>query len=253
MRFAAKSLHSALPVWTISRINALRYALYFSPPKDDPLTGAASLWLGRNAFTGETYPAPEYEQLGAAEQFELTADPRRYGFHATIKAPFSLASSVTEEDLMTVAEDFAQRTQAFEIPELVLGQLGRFFALVPGSLHQPLQDFAAKVVRSFEPFRAALSEADMARRNPEKLSDSQRAHLQRWGYPYVMEDFGFHMTLSGQVPETRAQVMKAILTERFADFIGRPLSISGLAVFIEETRGAPFKVHSWLPLAGAKS
>ncbi|MGO6846532.1 DUF1045 domain-containing protein, partial [Rhizobium ruizarguesonis] len=91
------------------------------------------------------------------------------------------------------------------------------------------------------------------KRRPGELSDSQRTHLQRWGYPYVMEDFGFHMTLSGQVPETRAQVMKAILTERFADFTGRPLSISGLAVFIEETRGAPFKIHSWLPLAGAKS
>ncbi|RUM27589.1 DUF1045 domain-containing protein [Rhizobium vallis] len=231
----------------------MRYALYFSPPKDDPLTGAASLWLGRDAFSGETYPAPEHETLSAAEQFELTADPRRYGFHATIKAPFSLATSVTEKDLMTVAEDFAARTSAFEIPELVLGQLGRFFALVPGSLHQPLQDFAAKVVKSFEPFRAALSEADIARRNPEKLSDGQRANLQRWGYPYVMEDFGFHMTLSGQVPAERAEVIRAILTERFADFTSRPLSISGLAVFIEEAHGAPFKVHSWLPLAGAKS
>ncbi|AHG47628.1 phosphonate metabolism protein [Rhizobium leguminosarum bv. trifolii CB782] len=231
----------------------MRYALYFTPPKDHPLTGAASLWLGRDAFSGETYPAPEHETLGAAEQFELTADPRRYGFHATIKAPFSLAASVTEKDFMTVVEDFAARTPAFEIPELVLGQLGRFFALVPGSLHQPLQDFAAKVVKSFEPFRAALSPADMARRNPEKLSEGQRANLQRWGYPYVMEDFGFHMTLTGQVPETRAEMMKAILTERFADFIGRPLSITGLAVFTEETRGAPFKVHSWLPLTGAKS
>jgi len=231
----------------------LRYALYFSPPKDHPLTGAASLWLGRDAFSDETYPAPEHERLGAAEQFELTADPRRYGFHATIKAPFSLAASVTERDLMAVVEEFAARTEAFEIPKLVLGQLGRFFALVPGSVHQPLQDFAAKVVRSFEPFRAALTEADMARRNPEKLSDSQRANLQRWGYPYVMEDFGFHMTLTGQVPEPRASVMKTILTERFADFTGRPLTISGLAVFTEETRGAPFKVHSWLPLSGAKS
>ncbi|MBY4631139.1 DUF1045 domain-containing protein [Rhizobium croatiense] len=230
----------------------MRYALYFSPPKDDPLTGAASRWLGRDAFTGEAYPAPEHETLSAEEQFDLTADPRRYGFHATIKAPFSLAATVTEKDLMAVAEEFAASTPAFEIPELVLGQLGRFFALVPGSLHQPLQDFAAKVVKSFEPFRAALSEADTNRRNPEKLSDSQRANLHRWGYPYVMEDFGFHMTLSGQVPETRAAVMKAILAERFAGFTGRPLSISGLAVFTEETRGAPFKVHSWLPLTGAK-
>ncbi|MGO6684077.1 DUF1045 domain-containing protein, partial [Rhizobium leguminosarum] len=78
------------------------------------------------------------------------------GFHDTIKAPFSLASSVNEKDLMTVAEDYAQRTQAFEIPELVLGQLGRFFALVPGSLHQPLNDIAAKVVSSIEPYHASL-------------------------------------------------------------------------------------------------
>ncbi len=148
----------------------MRYALYFTPPKDDPLTGAASIWLGRDAFTGETYPAPEDEGMSAAEQFELTADPRRYGFHATIKAPFALASSVTEKDLMAVVEDFAARTPAFEIPELVLGQIGRFFALVPGSLHAPLQDFAASVVKSFEPFRAALSEADIARRKPEKLT-----------------------------------------------------------------------------------
>ncbi|WP_283195709.1 DUF1045 domain-containing protein [Rhizobium sp. AN80A] len=229
----------------------MRYALYFTPPKGDPLNVAAAHWLGRDAFTGETYPAPDYPGLPAAEQFELTADPRRYAFHATIKAPFELASSVTEKDLLQAVEDFADRTPAFEIPELVLGQLGRFFALVPGSLHPPLQQFAASVVKSFEPFRAALSEADIARRNPEKLGESQRANLLRWGYPYVMDDFGFHMTLSGQVPEERAEVMKTILAERFAAFTGRPLLISGLAVFVEETRGAPFTAHSWWPLAAA--
>lgn len=230
----------------------MRYALYFSPPQDDSLTRAAAEWLGRDAFSDETYPAPEEPGLPGAEHFELTADPRRYGFHATIKAPFALAASVTEKDLMAVIEDFAARTPAFEIPELVLGQLGRFFALVPGSLHQPLQDFAASVVKSFEPFRAALSEADIARRKPEKLTESQRANLMRWGYPYVMDDFGFHMTLTGQVPEERSALMKSILEKRFAGFTGRPLPISGIAVFTEETRGADFKVHSFLPLTGTK-
>jgi putative phosphonate metabolism protein len=253
LRFAAKSLHIALPARKLSRIKALRYALYFTPPQDDILTRSASVWLGRNAFTGETYPAPEHDGLSLSEQIELTADPRRYGFHATIKAPFELASSVTEKDLMAVVEDFAARTPAFDIPELVLGQLGQFFALVPGFLHPPLQDFAAKVVKSFEPFRAVLSDADNARRKPDKLSESQRANLLRWGYPYVMDDFGFHMTLTGQVPEERSGIMRSILTERFAAFTGRPLAVSGLAVFTEETRGAPFKVHSWLPLAGAKN
>jgi putative phosphonate metabolism protein len=232
---------------------ALRYALYFTPPKDDPLNSTAALWLGRDAFTDETYPAPDDPELSATEQYDLTADPRRYGFHATIKAPFKLAGSVTERDLVPIVEDFAAATPAFEIPELVLGQLGRFFALVPGFLHPPLQEFAAGVVKSFEPFRAPLSDAEMARRNPEKLSESQRANLQRWGYPYVMDDFGFHMTLTGQVPEERSGVMKAILAERFSTFTGRPLLISGLAVFIEEAHGAPFKVHSWWPLVGAKS
>ncbi len=252
MRSAAKSLTLRPLLEHIFRTRTLRYALYFTPPKDDPLTGAASIWLGRDAFTGEAYPAPEEDGMPAAEQFELTADPRRYGFHATIKAPFALASSVTERDLIAVVEDFAGRTPAFDVPELVLGQIGRFFALVPGFMHAPLQDFAASVVKSFEPFRAALSEADVTRRKPEQLTESQRSNLMRWGYPYVMGDFGFHMTLTGQVPEERSALMKSILEKRFADFIGRPLSISGLAVFIEEERGALFKIHSWLPLAGAK-
>ncbi len=231
----------------------LRYALYFTPPKDDPLTGLAARWLGRDAFSGETFPAIEARGLPAGEQGDVTAEPRRYGFHATLKAPFELAASVTERDLMEVVEDFAARTPAFTIPELVLGQLGRFFALVPGALHQPLQDFAAKVVKSFEPFRAALSEADIARRKPENLSEIHRTNLLRWGYPYVMDEFRFHMTLTGQVAPERQAVLHDLLRETFAAHIGRPIAVSGLAVFVEEARGAPFTVHSWLPLAGAQS
>ncbi|TCL71952.1 DUF1045 domain-containing protein [Rhizobium sp. BK251] len=231
----------------------MRYALYFTPPKDDPLTGLAARWLGRDAFTGSAFAVPEHDGLSVGDQFELTADPRRYGFHATLKAPFALAASVRERDLLEVAEDFAARTHAFEIPELVLGRIGRFFALVPGSLHQPLQDFSASVVKAFEPFRAALSEADVARRKPERLTERERANLMRWGYPYVMDEFRFHMTLTGQVPPEHSDAMNAILTERFAAHTGRPLAISGLAVFVEETRGGPFTVHSWLPLAGAQS
>ena len=100
----------------------MRYALYFTPPKDHPLTSLAARWLGRDAFSDEIFsdkaigPVPE----GHAE---LTADPRRYGFHATLKAPFELAGSVTERDLFEVAAEFASRTKAFTIPELVLGQV----------------------------------------------------------------------------------------------------------------------------------
>ncbi|GAC1041168.1 DUF1045 domain-containing protein [Rhizobium sp. No.120] len=228
----------------------MRYALYFTPPKDDPLTSLAARWLGRDAFSGEIFsdkamgPLPE----GHAE---LTADPRRYGFHATLKAPFELAASVTERDLLEVTAEFASQTKAFTIPELVLGQLGHFFALVPASLYQPLQDFASSVVKTFEPFRAPLSDHDIARRKPEGLTEPERANLLRWGYPYVNDEFRFHMTLTGRVPAERQAEMHNILRERFAEHTGKPLDISGLAIFVEEQRGAPFTVRSWLPLAGA--
>lgn len=231
----------------------MRYALYFAPSQNDPLTDLASRWLGRNAFTNETFPAVAIGDFDAEERLKTTEEPRRYGFHATLKAPFELAASVTEQDLLEVAAQFAAQTPAFVLPELVLGQLGRFFALVPGDLYPALQNFSADVVRSFEPFRAALSEADIARRKPEQLDEVHRANLLRWGYPYVMDQFRFHMTLTGQVAPERQEATASVLRKIFADHIGRPLSISGLAVFVEETRGAPFTVHSWLPLRQASS
>lgn len=231
----------------------MRYALYFTPPRHDALTDLAARWLGRDAFTSETFALAEAGPFDAEDHARLTADPRRYGFHATLKAPFELAASVTEDDLLETVADFAGRTAAFAIPELVLGQLGHFFALIPGSIHPPLQDFAAKVVRSFEPFRAALSEADIARRKPEGLSEAERANLMRWGYPYVMDEFRFHMTLTGAVGREHQPVVRDLLTERFADHTGKPLDIGGIAVFVERERGGPFTVHTILPLAGARS
>jgi len=228
----------------------LRYALYFTPPKDDPLTSLAALWLGRDAFSNEIFSDKAMAPLPEGHA-ELTADPRRYGFHATLKAPFDLASSVTERDLLDVAAEFVSQTKAFTIPQLVLGQLGPFFALVPGTVYQPLQDFASHAVKTFEPFRAPLSDHDIARRKPEGLTEPQRANLLRWGYPYVNDEFRFHMTLTGRVPTERQPELQEILRERFAEHTGKPLDISGLAIFVEEERGAPFTVRSWLPLAGA--
>ncbi|MGY5804404.1 DUF1045 domain-containing protein [Rhizobium sp. LEGMi12c] len=228
----------------------MRYALYFTPPKDDPLTSLAARWLGRDAFSGEIFSDKAMAPLPEGHA-ELTADPRRYGFHATLKAPFELAASVTERDLLDVATEFAAQTKAFTIPELVLGQLGHFFALVPGTLYPPLQDFASRVVKTFEPFRAPLSDHDIVRRKPEGLTEPQRANLLRWGYPYVNDEFRFHMTLTGRVPTERQPELQNILRERFAEHTGKPLDISGLAIFVEDERGAPFTVRSWLPLAGA--
>ena len=229
----------------------MRYAVYFSPAESHPLTKAAAHWLGRDAFTGEIWPTPDVDGLKPDTVHELTADPRRYAFHATLKAPFELAEDKSEAELIKAFERFAAETAAFDIPNAIVGQLGRFFAIVPDKVYPELQDFAAKVVEVFEPFRAPLSEADIARRNPEKLSAPQRANLDRWGYPYVMDEFRFHMTLTGQVPPEQAPAMAAELDRRFAEFVNRPLAIDGLALFVEPSRSAPFIAHRWLPLGAA--
>ncbi|MBC2772543.1 DUF1045 domain-containing protein [Rhizobium sp. AQ_MP] len=230
----------------------MRYALYFAPSADDPLNLTAAEWLGRDAYTNVGYARAAEGGLSAENLDALTADPRRYGFHATLKAPFHLAEDKREADLLKAMEAFAADTSAFDIPSVTVGQLGQFFALVPESLHPPLQQFAADVVETFEPFRAPLSEADIARRKPDTLPPGQRENLMRWGYPYVFDDFRFHMTLTGPVPEAQAPVMAGILADRFASFIGRPLRIDGLVLFVEPERGAPFLVHSWLPLKAAQ-
>ncbi|CVI60197.1 DUF1045 domain-containing protein [Agrobacterium salinitolerans] len=220
---------------------AVRYAIYFSPAKDHPLTETASRWLGRNAFSGTLHDDND-------DYADMTEEPRRYGFHATLKAPFELAEKYSEADLLSAFGDFAASQSAFEIPRVVVGALGPFFALVPDRTYQPLQDFAAEIVDYFDRFRAPLSETDIARRRPQMLTESQRQNLSLWGYPHVMDDFRFHMTLTGRIGESEQPAMREVLSARFSEFTDRPLSISGLALFIEETRGAPFTVHSWRPL-----
>lgn len=228
----------------------MRYAFYISPDEDDPLSTAAARWLGANPFTGDTWDLEPAEDFSADELTALTADPRRYGFHGTLKAPFALAPGKTETHLLDAFDAFSDECTPFDIPEMTLGQLGPFFALVPATGCSELQEFADETVRRFSPFRAALSKADIARRKPETLGEVMRNNLLEWGYPYVFESFRFHMTLTGPVPVDRQPAMKALLEQRFAPFIGKPLGVTSLALFTEPARGAPFTVHSLLPLGG---
>lgn len=227
----------------------LRYGIYYTPAGSAGLTSVAARWLGRDAFTNAGYQQRGFGAVTEPELHELTSDARRYGFHATLKAPFALAQGRSEEELVASLEDFAAATPAFDIPEVVVGRIGNFFAIVPSVIHDPLQEFAASVVETFEPFRAALSPADIARRNPDRLSPAHRANLERWGYPYVMEEFRFHMTLTGQIPEELADDFAGELENRFSPFHGRSLHIGAIALFIEPERGHPFTVCRHIELA----
>ena len=84
----------------------MRYAIYYTPAERDPLTVLATSWLGRSAFTGESTPPRAIGRLPAAEVAYHTAAARRYGFHGTILAPFTLADGETEHGLRAALDAY---------------------------------------------------------------------------------------------------------------------------------------------------
>lgn len=219
----------------------MRAAIYFTPPAGAALTRAAAEWLGRSAFDGEP-TRPRDKRLDP-----LVEQPARYGFHATMKAPFRLAEDVDLVDLDARLAAFCASRDAFDIDRLVIARLGSFFAFVPETPPVALAELADAVVRTFEPMRAPISEEEISRRDPDKLSERQREQLAQWGYPYVFHDFRFHMTLTGSVEKPdRAKVEKR-LARHFGALDGGPMTIDRLAIFVEPEPGAPFRLHSMHP------
>lgn len=218
----------------------MRYAIYFTPPQEDALTRRAARWLGRDAFTGERLDPAGENPPGEA----LTAEPRRYGFHATLRAPFRLRAGVDESGLVAAMQGFAVACAPVIVPRMALARLDGFFALVPAAPAPALDALAAGIVRAFDRFAAPLSEADIARRRPESLDPAERDYLHRWGYPYVFDRFRFHMTLTGRVPDGKAQDVRAAIEAHFGALLEKPLEIGALTLFVEPEPGAPFAVRA---------
>jgi putative phosphonate metabolism protein len=221
----------------------MRYALYFTPPPGGPLTLAAEAWLGRSAFGGDTVE-PIIPHGFTGEEFRsLMREPRRYGFHATLVAPFRLREDLTEADLMAAANAFAGRTAPFTVPGLAIEQIGGFFALTPLDARD-VSALGSTAVDHFDDLRAPPTEPEIARRKPEHLSARQRFYLHRHGYPYVKEEFRFHMTLTGPVGPAAAPHIRAVLQDHFGALLSRPVEISAVALFAEPAPKADFVVRS---------
>lgn len=229
-----------------------RFALYYAPEAASPLAAFGDGWLGRDPRTDRTSPQPRLAEIGPARLAELTEAPRRYGFHATLKAPFRLAEERTPEELMTAVEAFAARTAPVTTSGLRLARLDGFLALRPAGDAAAIGELATGIVEAFEPFRAPLSAAELARRHPERLDPRHRELLERYGYPYVLEAYRFHMTLTGRLDdETEAAVLERELAPWARPFAATPFAVDAVCVFEEPAPGAPFRLIRRMPLAGS--
>lgn len=207
-----------------------RYAIYFAPPAG-PLAMAGAAWLGRDAATGTRLPQPDPALPG------LTVTPRRYGFHATLKAPFRLAGHESSETLCAGLTDLARTLRPVVLDGLSVQCFHGFLALLPVGGTAPLNALAAEVVMQLDRFRAPLSAADIARRNPAALTGRQRALLEAWGYPLVLDEFRFHMTLTDRLTPDQASVLLPLAQTHFAGALRGPVAIDALTLFAEDEAG----------------
>jgi putative phosphonate metabolism protein len=219
-----------------------RYAIYAAP--EGALWDWASRWLGWDALRGEGVPHPAVDSL-PRPLAEITEAPRKYGFHATVKPPFRLAEGATARDLDWAAGALCLRMARAQSAGLKLARLGGFLALVPEGDDTAITAMAAQVVEALDAFRAPPDAAEIARRRPERLTERQRAYLDRWGYPYVMDEFHLHLTLTGDLPPDEAAAVETVLAPLVAPLLPRPFVIDSLCLFGEAQDGRFHLLHRY--------
>ncbi|QDW37152.1 DUF1045 domain-containing protein [Bradyrhizobium sp. KBS0727] len=222
-----------------------RYAIYYAAAPDSELEQFGASLLGYDAYSSEELPFPD----GVPTDWrELTRDPRTYGFHATLKAPLTLATGRTENQLVAACELFADAARPVPLIKPVVDSLSGFIAVIPSEPSAELERLAADCTRAFDFFRAPLTPEDRARRHPAKLTTRQCEYLDRWGYPYVMEEFRFHMTLTGRLPAERRDNVVAMLRNRFAVIGVAALEIDRIALFRQDDAASRFGIIGHWPL-----
>lgn len=222
---------------------APRFALYTAPAVDDPLHDWAAEWLGRDPESGENFPPAPAGGLSSSRVAELTADPRLYGFHGTLKPPFRLADGCDEAQLIMALETFTAARAPVKGPPLKAAALGSFLALRPSAPHQALEALAADCVTEFDRFRAPLSETELAKRRKSALTDRQEQYLQTWGYPYVLEEFRLHFTLTGPIRDEaeRSALLQYLATET-APLTKNDYVAEELCLFVQPQPGEAFRI-----------
>lgn len=217
-----------------------RYGVYYTP-RPGALADFGKSWLGWDPVAGEAKPHPVIKGLPRPVS-DISATPRKYGLHGTIKPPFFLANGKDSDGLTARFIAICTTLPPVSLDGLILARLGGFIALKIDGDQTPLADLAGEVVRELDDFRAPASETELARRRKANLSATQDALLARWGYPYVMDEFRFHITLSGRLGRDVEATMEA-LTPHITPFLPRPFEVDSLTLVGEDLNGMFHEIH----------
>ena len=229
-----------------------RSAIYFIPAADSALYRFGAAVLGYDCYTGNDVGFPGSLPMETAAWRDLTREPHRYGFHATLKAPFQLAKGADEPALIDAFPAFCRSIESVPAFAPIVASLAGFIAIVPAAADPAVDRLAAACVTAFDRFRAPMSTQDRDRR-VVGLTERQAGNLDRWGYPFVFDDFQLHLTLTGRLGADRHAVVLAFLQHRFAATWGRRLvPIDRIALVRQDRPDARFLVIRHAAIGAAR-
>ena len=230
-----------------------RYAVYYAPDPQGGFHRRLSAWLGRDASSDASVAQPRTAGFSAASFNRLTAEPRHYGAHATLKPPFHPAANQDDRTIGEAVGALAATLAPIVAPPLRVTRIGRFLALTPKRQTRALTTLAGTCVRALDHLRAAPAPDELARRRAAGLSARQEILLAQWGYPYVMEEFRFHITLSGQADSDSLDRLATAAADHFADDLQAGLPVAALTLFKAGGDGDSFVIIARYALVGRET
>ncbi|MDO9639222.1 MAG: DUF1045 domain-containing protein [Pseudotabrizicola sp.] len=243
----SRHTHVTNPAYAATMDQMKRFAVYYAP-RPGAFADATAALLGWDNARACPVPQPDLPGL-PAPLTSLTSDPRKYGFHGTLRAPFRPAASLGMEDVADAVRTLSRELAPVSCDGLRVENLHGFLALTPSGDLSPLNTFAATIVRATNPLRAPLNAEERARRRPETLTPRQLALLDHWGYPHVLEEFHFHLTLTNRLTDAQAARTAPVLSAHLAPILPKPFTIEDLCLFGEDAAGRFHLLHRF-PLSG---
>lgn len=225
-----------------------RVAIFYAPGSQTPLANFGAHWLGWDVEQAKSVPHPQID--GLPEPIEvLVATPQKYGFHGTLKAPFRIRHDQTIDSLKEAMKAFSDQRKPFVIGKMKVATLGRFVAIIQEKASDNFAGFASEIVRNFEDYRAPLSDEDIAKRREAGLTPRQDELMLKWGYPYIFDEFKFHLTLTGKLSEQNAQSVCDRLTDHLKPILDTPVQAVDLCLYGEREDGR-FEIIERFPFLG---
>jgi hypothetical protein len=135
---------------------------------------------------------------------------------------------------------------------MTIAMIDGFLAIVPARQDEEVNAFSLACVTALEPLRAQLDDKARAARSADPyLSPRQRALIDSFGYPFVADQFRFHMTLTDRLDPEAAEEIRAVAAAWFAPVLREACVLDSLSIFLEPEAAQTFRRRADFPLAAS--